>query len=142
MQGLLKEAEGKKVLMETLEKRVAGVQVELESAEQVSLENSLRQLSTDHGDLLSALKAEISRVSDAIDVRRKLEASTESAQAWLRNIAGNKTGPFLPLAADSFEAIFLQQKVRFWNIYLNQEGNYKTSFILILFLCCRYWTMT
>ncbi|XP_068085330.1 muscle-specific protein 300 kDa [Anabrus simplex] len=106
LKALLKEVEGKRVLVETLEKRVGNMQAELEPAEQQMLENKLQALSGEHDRLLAILHGEMDRVSAAADARRKLETDLEAAHAWLKAKSGEakKLSGYLPLRSSAVEA--------------------------------------
>ncbi|GLH12193.1 Dystrophin, isoform B, partial [Gryllus bimaculatus] len=106
LKSLVKEVEGKKVLLETLEKRLNNMQAELEPNEQQVLESQLLSLTSDHSNLLAALKAEQEHVAAATDARRKLEADIEAARNWLKAKNGEfkKLGGYVPLRVSAIEA--------------------------------------
>ena len=113
LQAFLKEAEGKQVVVETLEKRVSNMQGELEPGEQQQLESGLKSLASEQSDLCSKLKAEIDRVATGVDYRKKFEAELEAIHAWLKakNNEAKKLGGYLPLRAVAVEKEIQQYKV-------------------------------
>ncbi|XP_063222936.1 muscle-specific protein 300 kDa isoform X4 [Bacillus rossius redtenbacheri] len=112
LKALLKEVDGKRVLLETLEKLVGGMQAELEPGEQQQLEASSAGLHAEHADLSSRLRAETGRLAAAVDSRRRLEAGLESARAWLKaeRQQVQRLSGFLPLHADRVQQEMLRCK--------------------------------
>jgi DNA repair exonuclease SbcCD ATPase subunit len=113
LQALLKEAEGKQLLLETLEKRVNNMQTELEPGEQQLLESGLKTLATELSELGSKIKSEIDHVADGVEARKKFEADLESVHAWLKakNAEAKKYAGYLPLKAVAVEKEIQQYKV-------------------------------
>lgn len=84
LKSLLKEAEGKEILLETLEKRVGAMQAELEPSEHSLLEGNLRSLAGEHDELRALLRREMTKLAGAIEQRRKFEADVDKALAWIK----------------------------------------------------------
>lgn len=112
LKGLLKEAEGKAILQETLANRVSNMQNELEPAEQAQLESALKNLATEQKQLVSILRSDISKASEGAKVRRKLEFDLEKAHAWLKakNSEIRKLSGYLPLKAQQVETEIVHHK--------------------------------
>ncbi|KAJ9594434.1 hypothetical protein L9F63_014159, partial [Diploptera punctata] len=124
LRAFLKEAEGKQVVVDTLEKRVNNMQAELEPAEQQQLETGLKNLALEQNELCSKLKAEIDRVSSGVDYRKKFEAELEEIHAWLKAKSNEtkKMGGYLPLRAMEVEKE-IQQFKDYSNEVKNSIGN-------------------
>lgn len=105
VQSMLKEAEGKGVVIDSLEKRVGNMQNELESSEQQQLEADTKSLRTEQAELCSILREEISGATAAADARRKLEADLEKARLWIKSKNNDlkKLSGYLPLRAAKVE---------------------------------------
>ncbi|XP_059468655.1 muscle-specific protein 300 kDa isoform X2 [Neocloeon triangulifer] len=98
LKSLLKEAEGKEILLETLEKRVGSMQAELEPSEHSLLEGNLRSLALDHDELCALLRREMTKLAAAIEQRRKFEADVDKALAWIKTKDNEiKPGGWTPL---------------------------------------------
>lgn len=102
---MLKEAEGKQVFIDALEKRVGNMQNELESSEQEQLEAETRALRGEQIELCTMLREEISSATTAVEVRRKLESEIEQARAWIKSKSNDlkKLSGYLPLKASKVE---------------------------------------
>lgn len=125
LKGLLKEAEGKAVLQETLVKRVENMVNELEPSEQSQLETALKNLKSEQKELVDALKDEIGKASSAVKARRKLELDLEKAHAWLKakNSEIRKLSGYLPLKAQQVEQEIIQHKSHDNDIKEFNEGD-------------------
>ncbi|CAH2077111.1 unnamed protein product, partial [Iphiclides podalirius] len=82
---LLKETDGKKTVIDSLEKKVSNIQAELEPSEQMQLESELSELASKQKQLASLIKQEIERLSGCAEVRKKLENDIEKAKNWLKS---------------------------------------------------------
>lgn len=113
LKDLLKEADNKLVLKETLLKRIKNMTNELEPPEFNLLENSLKNLGTEQGELVEKIKSEIDRVQAAVNTRRNLESNLEKAKAWLKakNAEVRKLSGYLPLQAHQVEKEIAQHKI-------------------------------
>lgn len=102
---LLKEADGKKTFIDSLEKKVRSIQNELESPEQGQLETSLANLTSEQKQLTALVKAEIEKVGNAIQARKKFESDLEKAHAWLKSKVSEvrKLGGYAPLKVAKIE---------------------------------------
>lgn len=105
LKGLIKEAESKQVLADTLEKRVANMQSELEPVEQTQLESSLRNLSADQKKLNGMLKTELERQSQAAQARKSMENDLEKAKSWIKAklLEVRRVSGYLPLHSSDVE---------------------------------------
>lgn len=81
---LLKETDGKKTVIDSLEKKVSNIQSELEPSEQMQLETELSELASKQKQLASLIKQEIERLGGCSDIRKKLENEIEKAKNWLK----------------------------------------------------------
>lgn len=109
-QAMLKEAEGKQLVIDTLEKRVGNMQNELETNEQQQLENETKALRGEQAQLCTLLTEGISTATAAADARRKFEADLERARAWIKSKSNNlkKLSGYLPLKAAKVEQDIVQ----------------------------------
>lgn len=107
---MLKEAEGKQMVIDTLEKRVGNMQNELESNEQQQLENETKALRGEQSQLCTILTEGISSATVAADARRKFEADLERARSWIKSKSNNlkKLSGYLPLKASKVEQDIVQ----------------------------------
>lgn len=107
---MLKEAEGKQMVIDTLEKRVGNMQNELESNEQQQLENETKALRGEQSQLCTILTEGISSATAAADARRKFEADLERARSWIKSKSNNlkKLSGYLPLKASKVEQDIVQ----------------------------------
>lgn len=105
LRGLLKEADNKLVLKETLSKRVNNMTNELEPQEQQQLENLLKNLGVEQEQLVEKIKSEIERITAASNTRKSLESNLEKAKAWLKNKNAeiHKLSGYLPLKSKQVE---------------------------------------
>lgn len=84
IKSLMKDAEAKQSLADVLEKRIANMQPELESAEYAQLESALRNLNSENRNLAGVLKAELDRALEASKARKALENDLDKARQWLK----------------------------------------------------------
>lgn len=112
LKDLLKEADNKQLLKETLMKRIGNMTNELEPSEHNQLESSLKNLGTEQEQLVEKIKSEIDRVTAAANTRRNLESNLEKAKAWLKvkNAEVRKLSGYLPLQANQVEREIAQHK--------------------------------
>ncbi|KAG7206621.1 hypothetical protein KM043_000301 [Ampulex compressa] len=105
LKGMLKEADGKQVVLEALERRVGNMQNELESSEQQELETEVKGLREERAELCGALRDEIASASVAAEARRKLESELARARAWIKSRRDDlkKLSGYLPLKASEVE---------------------------------------
>ncbi|XP_078048160.1 muscle-specific protein 300 kDa isoform X4 [Augochlora pura] len=105
LKALLKEAEGKQLVIDTLEKRVGNMQNELETNEQQQLENETKALRGEQAELCNILTEGISSATAAADARRKFEVDLQRARAWIKSKSNNlkKLSGYLPLKAAKVE---------------------------------------
>nr|XP_034172930.1 nesprin-1 isoform X14 [Osmia lignaria] len=110
LKAMLKEAEGKQLVIDTLEKRVGNMQNELETNEQQQLENETKALRGEQAQLCTLLTEGISTATAAADARRKFEADLERARAWIKSKSNNlkKLSGYLPLKAAKVEQDIVQ----------------------------------
>lgn len=126
-QAMLKEADGKQLIIDTLEKRVGNMQNELETSEQQQLEADTRSLRGEQVELCAILREEISVASAAADARRKLEADIEKARNWMRSKGNDlkKLSGYLPLRASKVEQDIAQHSGLEAEIESFNESNLK-----------------
>ncbi|XP_071567068.1 muscle-specific protein 300 kDa isoform X8 [Temnothorax nylanderi] len=127
LKAMLKEADGKQLIIDTLEKRVGNMQNELETSEQQQLEADTKSLRGEQVELCAILREEISVASAAADARRKLETDIEKARNWIR-AKGNdlkKLSGYLPLKASKVEQDIVQHSGLETDIDSFNESNLK-----------------
>lgn len=102
---LLKETDGKKTVIDSLEKKVSNIQAELEPSEQMQLESELSELSSKQKQLATLIKQEIERLGTCAEDRKKLENDIEKAKNWLKAKLAEikKLGGPVPLEAAKVE---------------------------------------
>lgn len=105
LKALAKETESKIALAETLGRRVANMQNDLEPLEQSQLEGELRDVEAKQKELIDLLKAEVASVSDAALARKKFEGDVENAKQWIKTkaIEVKKAPTQLPLLSTALE---------------------------------------
>ncbi|XP_014483634.1 PREDICTED: nesprin-1 isoform X6 [Dinoponera quadriceps] len=127
LKAMLKEADGKQLIIDTLEKRVGNMQNELETSEQQQLEADTKALRSEQVELCGLLREEISITSAAAEARRKLEADIERARNWIK-AKGNdlkKLSGYLPLRASKVEQDIAQHSGLEADIDSFNESNLK-----------------
>lgn len=124
LKALTKESDAKQALAETLEKRVANMQNELEPLEKSQLETELRNLNTTQKQLAGLIQSEIGLVSEAAQARKKLEHDLEKAKLWLKAKLSDvrKMSGYLPLQSTSVENDLQSCKTNESDIKEFQEG--------------------
>lgn len=112
LKSLLKEANNKAILQETLTKRVSNMTNELEPAEQNQLEEALKSLGNDQEELVEKIKSEIDRVNAAINTRKNLELNLERVKSWIKakNAEIRKLSGYLPLKSEKVEQEIVQHR--------------------------------
>ncbi|XP_043492348.1 nesprin-1 [Polistes fuscatus] len=125
LKSILKEAEGKQMIVDTLEKRVGNMQNELETSEQQQLEDNTKALRGEHIELRTILQEEISIASAAVDACRKFETDLARARAWIKNKSNElkKLSGYLPLKASKVEQEIVQHSSLESEIESFNEGN-------------------
>lgn len=105
MANLLKETDGKKTVIDSLEKKVSNIQSELEPSEQMQLESELSELASKQKQLVGLIKQEIDRLGSSTEDRKKLENDIEKAKNWLKGKLAEikKLGGPIPLEATKIE---------------------------------------
>lgn len=84
LKGISKDADVKQVLAETLERRVANMQSDLEQLEKSQLESDLREIGTKQKELGDLLAAEINATNAGLDRQKAFEADVDKFKSWLR----------------------------------------------------------
>lgn len=125
LRSLLKDANNKAILQETLAKRVSNMTNELEPTEQNQLEEALKNLGTEQEELVEKIKAEIDRVTAAANTRRNLEANLEKAKAWIKakNAEIRKLSGYLPLKSSKVEEEIAQHRIHESDIKQFSDGD-------------------
>ncbi|XP_075225316.1 muscle-specific protein 300 kDa isoform X2 [Lycorma delicatula] len=120
LKNTLKEAEGKQLLVESVDKRMSSLRSELEPSEIQQLEGGwLRLLESEVGELCAGLRGELSRVTAAGQERRDFEEAANQAKEKLREFSNENLEPLKeqPLTAFGAEKIYTHFK--------DMEGNLK-----------------
>ncbi|KAF5292003.1 hypothetical protein FQA39_LY14120 [Lamprigera yunnana] len=125
LKSLQKEADNKKILQETLLKRVNSMINELEQSEQQQLEMSLKNLGNEQEELVEKIKSEIDRIQGAANTRRTFEINLEKAKTWLKakNSEIRKLSGYLPLKSIQVEQEIYQHKLHEAEIKHFNEGD-------------------
>nr|XP_050869210.1 muscle-specific protein 300 kDa [Vespula vulgaris] len=125
LKGILKEAENKQMIVDTLEKRVGNMQNELETSEQQQLEDDTKALRGEHIELRNILQEEISIASATVDACRKFETDLARARTWIKNKSNElkKLSGYLPLKASKVEQEITQHSSLESEIASFNEGN-------------------
>ncbi|KAF7272974.1 hypothetical protein GWI33_014281 [Rhynchophorus ferrugineus] len=112
LKDLLKDAENKLILKDTLSKRIGNMTNELEPSEHSQLESALRNLGSEQEALVGKIKQEIDRLSAAAKTRRDFENNLAKAKTWLKNKNAEvrKLSGYLPLQANQVEKEIAQHK--------------------------------
>lgn len=84
LKAISKDADVKQVLADTLERRIANMQQDLEPLEKSQFENDLRDLGYKQKKLIDALAAEIDVASNALQQLKTFEADVDKFKTWLR----------------------------------------------------------
>lgn len=127
LKSVLKEAEAKQVLTDSLEKRIGDMQNELETSEQQQLESESRALRCEQAELCSMLREEISSATAAAETRRKLEKDIEKARLWIKSTGNDlkKLSGYLPLKASKVEEDITQHHTLASEVRRFSEGSLK-----------------
>ena len=127
LKSMLKEAEAKQTLTDSLEKRISNMQNELEASEQQQLEQDSRALRGEQAELCSILREEISAAVAAVETRRRLENDLEKARLWIKSTSNDlkKLSGYLPLQATKVEEDITQHNVLTSEIRRFSEGSLK-----------------
>ncbi|KAL7297367.1 hypothetical protein TKK_0009753 [Trichogramma kaykai] len=127
LKSILKEAESKKSLSDSFEKRVGNMQNELETTEQQQLETETKALRCEQAELCSILREEISAATAAVETRRKLENDLEKARLWIKATSNDlkKLSGYLPLKASKVEEDIKQHSGLVSEIRRFSEGSLK-----------------
>ncbi|XP_018338972.1 PREDICTED: nesprin-1 isoform X6 [Trachymyrmex septentrionalis] len=127
LKAMLKEADGKQLIIDTLEKRVGNMQNELETSEQQQLEADTKSLRGEQVELCAILREEISIASAAADARRKLETDIKKARNWIKSKGNDlkKLSGYLPLRASKVEQDIAQHSGLEADIDSFNESNLK-----------------
>ncbi|XP_018395829.1 PREDICTED: nesprin-1 isoform X2 [Cyphomyrmex costatus] len=127
LKAMLKEADGKQLIIDTLEKRVGNMQNELETSEQQQLEADTKSLRGEQVELCAILREEISVANAAADARRKLETDIKKARNWIKSKGNDlkKLSGYLPLKASKVEQDIAQHSGLEADIDSFNESNLK-----------------
>lgn len=112
LKSLLKKAKNKQLLQEALMTKVSNMVNELEPSEQTQLENLLKSLASEQGQLIEKINLEVDRINAAANTRKNLESSLEKVKAWLKAKNGDirKLSGYLPLKSQQVEREIMQHK--------------------------------
>lgn len=96
---LVKEVDGKRIIIESLDKRLGQVAPELEPKEVNQLEIVMKAIPSEHGELYSALKEALDKLQNAYEAREKFEDGLDTINNWIKNKAEHvsKIGMSFPL---------------------------------------------
>lgn len=106
LKAMLKDADVKKVLADTLERRVANMQNDLEPLEKTQLEGDLREIDHKQKELIALITAEIEAANAALDRQKSFENDVDKFKSWLRTKSTEirKQSPTIPLHSKTVES--------------------------------------
>ena len=110
---MLKEAEGKQVLVSSSEKRLNSVLNELEPSEVQETELNIQSLESEAMDLISALKNCLDKSGDAVLERKLLESNIDNIREKIRTLSGRQPNTVVdePLLVVTIEKRLADNKV-------------------------------
>lgn len=82
---LLKDVENKQLFVETLNKRIANMQAELDNAEQNQLREAMHDLAKKEKQLTAGVKNEISRITQCLNNAKSLENNLDQIRNWIND---------------------------------------------------------
>ncbi|KAK6636175.1 hypothetical protein RUM43_009828 [Polyplax serrata] len=99
LRSLVKEVDGKQVVIDSMDKRLNNLATELEPKEVGEIETALTSLTKEHCDLTTGLKGELDKLHNADSAREKFESDLETITNWMKNKYEqvNKIGAYAPL---------------------------------------------
>lgn len=102
---MTKDAEVKQALADTLDRRVANMQNDLEPLEKSQLEGDLRNVATKQKQLTDLLKAEIASITDAAEGLKTFESDLDRVKAWIKSKLNDvrKQSATIPLHSKAVE---------------------------------------
>lgn len=106
LKAMLKDADVKKVLADTLERRVGNMQNDLEPLEKSQLEGDLREIDHKQKELIALITAEIDAANAALDRQKSFENEVDKFKSWLRTKSTEirKQSPTIPLHSKAVES--------------------------------------
>lgn len=106
LKAMLKDADVKKVLADTLERRVGNMQSDLEPLEKSQLEGDLREIDHKQKELIALITVEIEGVAAALERQKSFENDVDKFKSWLRTKSTEirKQSPTIPLHSKSVES--------------------------------------
>lgn len=112
LKSLIKEVDGKQVVIELMDKRLSNLAAELEPKEVSQIETGLKALTKEHGDLTTGLKGELDKLHAAEMAREKFETSLDSIKNWIKNKSEqvSKIGSYIPLKSSDVQQQILESK--------------------------------
>lgn len=105
LKAISKEADVKQVHADTLERRVANMQTDLEILERSQFDSDLREISNKQGNLADLITSEIDRTNAILQQLKAFETDVDRFRAWIRTklIEIKKQPKTIPLASASIE---------------------------------------
>lgn len=106
LKAMLKDADVKKVLADTLERRVSNMQSDLEPSEKSQLESDLREINQKQSELVAVITAEIDGVTASLERQKSFENDVDKFKSWLRTkfTEIRKQSPTIPLQSKTVES--------------------------------------
>lgn len=106
LKAMLKDADVKKVLADTLERRVGNMQSDLEPLEKSQLEGDLREIDHKQKELIALITAEIDAATAALERQKSFENEVDKFKSWLRTKSTEirKQSPTIPLHSKAVES--------------------------------------
>lgn len=100
---LLKEVEEKQSLLDTIGKRFASIQPDLESDEKQSLANDILKANDSSRELVNCISKEVDKIVDDILCRKNMQNNLEMMRSWIRAKQNdiNKASDYVPLLASN-----------------------------------------
>lgn len=105
LKNLIKESEGKQVLIDTLDKKLLNIKEELEPNEYIYLESRFRKTIEDQNELNKLLKEETDKFQVAIQTRKNFDNDEEKLKNLLKNKITSilKINDYSPLTSSDVE---------------------------------------
>lgn len=102
---LMKEVDGKQVVIDLLKQRLNNLSNDLEPKEIAQLESDLKSLTSEQSNLVASLKGELDKLDNAKNAREKFENNTDIINDWSKSKSEqvNKLGSYVPLKSSDIQ---------------------------------------
>lgn len=105
LKAMTKDAEAKQTLIDSLEKRVANMQNDLEPLEVTQLESQLRDVAAKQNQLTDLLKSATGSVNEAVQGLKSFESDLDKVKTWIKTKLSDvrKQSSTMPLSSKAVE---------------------------------------